>query len=174
MSKIVEGMAKCPECGNQYHVSLFRSLWGEHPEKRALVFNNLANVIKCSNCGYTERAAISFLYVDMVKQFAVWYDPVNDPDIDKEKPQYEQMFGKANFYVTAPKIRTWENFKETILQFERGELKAKPIDSRKSETMTRGFIEHINKENNKSKSGGCLTCLAFALMVTVGIALCFI
>ncbi|MBV3766147.1 hypothetical protein [Phocaeicola vulgatus] len=54
------------------------------------------------------------LYVDAVKQFAVWWEPVYDPQIDEMTVGFSKMLGHGNYYETAPRISDWEEFKETI------------------------------------------------------------
>mgnify|MGYP006373283531 FL=1 len=75
MSQQVEITATCPKCGHQYQGKLFRTLWGENEGFRKAVMNDNINICTCPKCGHSFHAPMSMLYVDGVKQFAVWWEP---------------------------------------------------------------------------------------------------
>ncbi len=127
MSKQVVTEVICEECGRTSKAQLFRSIWGEYPEYREIVFDNTINVVPCFRCGMRTRAPFSLLYVDAKRQFAVWYEPRPDPVVEHDTAFYRASFGPESYYATAPRVSDWEEFKHTILKFERGELQAKPI-----------------------------------------------
>lgn len=127
MSMMIEITVTCPECKKRYRDKIFRTIWGENESNREIVFNDEINSVQCPHCTQTVRIPASLLYVDADRQFAVWYEPTHDPQIDKNIENYDRIFNPGNFYVTAPRIPDWDEFKETILKFERGELKANPI-----------------------------------------------
>ena len=156
MSKQVEVKATCGNCGCSFKASLFRSIWGENPENRAIVFNDTINVMVCPHCKNRIHAPLALLYVDMNRQFAVWYEPEPDPMIDDDTRMYAGMFGPECFYVTAPRISDWQAFKHTILQFEQGQLRAKPV----SPTKVRAVLHAVAGAIPKSKRG-CLVSVLF-------------
>lgn len=84
------------------------------------------NVAKCPSCGDSTKLVFPFIYTNAKQHFAVWWEPEYDPQIDKDSAGYAGMLGEGNYLATAPRIRAWDEFKETILKFERGELKGKP------------------------------------------------
>ena len=131
---------------------IYSILWGDNPENRKLVFNDKLNFFHCRNCGEVINHSYfqPLLYVNKDQSFAIWFAPRFEEDtrfqamIDAlETPISHQMEAKIrndvegykrcflpadNYYVTAPITRTWEEFKNTIIKFESGELKGKPID----------------------------------------------
>jgi hypothetical protein len=135
MSRKVEVEAHCVNCECDFKASLFRSIWGEQPENREIVFNDTINVVVCPHCQTRIRVPFSLLYEDVDRQFAVWYEPEPDPTIDKDTRMYAAMFGPDCFYVTAPRVFDWEGFKRAILRFGGGELRA----SRGRADMTRNL-----------------------------------
>lgn len=88
------------------------------------------------------------------------------------------MMGAGNYLATAPRIKDWEDFKNTILKFERGELKAKPATvSKEMQDQMQGFLKHL-QDKNKKKNSGCLGVLGliicFGTSVVYGISKLFI
>ena len=110
------------------------------------------NFFHCRNCGEVINHSYfqPLLYVNKDQSFAIWFAPRFEDDtrfqamidaletpishqietkIRNDVEGYKRSFIPAdNYYVTAPIIRTWEEFKKTIIKFESGELKGKPID----------------------------------------------
>jgi hypothetical protein len=72
------------------------------------------------------------------------------------------MLGEGNYLATAPRIKSWSEFKNTILKFENGELKGKPgaIGKEMNDQM-QGFLKHLQDKNKKKNSG----CLGVALIL---------
>jgi hypothetical protein len=154
----------CPHCGNQFKTTVFRSIWGEHTENRNLVMSDQINVVICPNCNRRTKVPIALMYVDINKQFAVWWEPIPDPQIDSELIEYGKMFGQGNFYQTAPRIRDWEEFKETIRKFETGILRANPIRiSQQQQQAFQGAMRNMARDIKKKnrQNSGCL----FSLML---------
>jgi hypothetical protein len=127
MSMKVDMDLGCPECQTTFRATLFRSIWGEFPENRELVFSDKINVVSCPNCNFKSRMISSLLYVDMNRQFAVWYEPKPDVGVDKDTGIYAAMYGAASFYAKAPRIPDWGNFKRVITEYETGIRTASPI-----------------------------------------------
>ena len=122
MSKIINAEIKCPKCQHQFEVSLYRTIWGEKPENRELVMNNRINVETCPSCQEKIRIGFPFLFSNAIKQFAVWWEPFHDPDIEKMSAGFASISGKNGYLSSAPRIKNWEEFKSTIVKFEKGEL----------------------------------------------------
>lgn len=122
MSKLVDATITCPQCGKEYPVKLFRTLWGEHKELRDKVMNDEVNICTCPHCNYSFKAPFPFMYVDVHAGFAVWWEPVHDAGIDSDATGYARMFGESSYYATAPRIADWQEFKETISKYYRGDL----------------------------------------------------
>lgn len=170
MSKRVEVTATCPNCGKQYQGNLFRTVWGEHDSLRSAVMNNNINILECPHCGHKFHAPLAMLYVDVVKQFAVWWEPVYDPQIDEMTAGFSKMLGHGNYYETAPRISDWEEFKETINRYYSGELKGQSEEvTRRQKKAFSNMSAEISKKSNRS---GCLsmtflTVTATALIYTI-------
>jgi ribosomal protein L40E len=166
MSKRVNGKATCGRCGSEFPFALYRSIWGENAENRELVFNDSINILICPQCNTRNRASFSLLYVDMDRQFAVWYEPAPDPTIGQETQQYAAMFGPDNFYATAPRVSDWESFKQTILEFETGKRQAKPITAGEGKELLEGFVASLSPK--EERKGGCLSLVLLSLLVVGG------
>ena len=130
MSKTLDADALCPDCGAHFSVTLYRTIWGEFPENRELVFSDTINVASCTNCAFRHHVEFSLLYVDMRRQFAVWYEPTPDPQVDRDARIYASMFGPDGFYATAPRISDWNDFKKVVIEFETGLREATATDPR--------------------------------------------
>ena len=169
MSKRIEAKITCPRCKHQFDYTLYRSIWGEYPENRELVMSDKINVAKCPSCGDSTKLVFPFIYTNAKQHFAVWWEPEYDPQIDKDSAGYANMLGEGNYLATAPRIRAWDEFKETILKFERGELKGKPgTMSSGMEGQMKGFLKDLEKKNKKQNSG-CLGMVAVIITVAGGL-----
>lgn len=127
MSKLIDATITCPKCGKQYPTKLFRTIWGEHEECRNMVMNDKINVPECPHCHFSFKAPFPFMYVDVNKGFAVWWEPYYDATIDEDLKGYASMFGADSYYAQAPRVKDWNEFKQTIHRYYTGELKANPI-----------------------------------------------
>lgn len=119
MSKLIDVAVKCSTCGYKFEAQLYRSLWIEHEKYRDLVLDDHANLITCPSCKTSHRANFSLLCTNVKKQFAVWYEPTHDAQIDKDIALYSAQFGKNSFYATAPRIKNWNAFKEKLTELEK-------------------------------------------------------
>ncbi|NPD81188.1 hypothetical protein HPS57_04265 [Prevotella sp. PINT] len=162
MSKLIDATIKCPKCGKEYPVKLFRTIWGEHETNRNLVMNDEINVCTCNSCGFSFKASYPFMYVDVKEGFAVWWEPFHDNGIDADTAGYAKMFGAGSYYATAPRIANWETFKETIQKYYRGELKGGKIEKYDISALTNG-----KQPSNK----GCLTLIVFFVIFCAGLTL---
>lgn len=122
MSKKVEATIACPNCQNKFNVTLYRTIWGEYPENRNLVMNDEINVVACNNCWQKTKIPLPFMYTNSPKNFAVWWEPQYDPQIDEDKAVYQKATSANSYFSTAPRIEDWEDFKATIIKFEQGIL----------------------------------------------------
>lgn len=171
MSKRVEARITCPKCNHQFDFNLYRSIWGEYPENRELVMSDEINVATCPSCGTSTKLSFPFLYTHTPKpSFAVWWEPEYDSQIDSDSEGYIKMLGEGNYLATAPRITDWNDFKKTILKYERGELKAKEgVIGKKMHGQMQGFLKHIQEKNQKKQKSGCLGVLIFLLLFTSSI-----
>ena len=124
MSMQIDVHIACHVCGEEYDTKIYRTIWGEYPENRELVMSDKINIITCPHCGTKTPVAASLFYTNAKQEFAVWYEPVPDPMIDKDAAGYKQLMGPNGYLATAPRVKDWNEFKETIKKFESGELKS--------------------------------------------------
>ncbi len=126
MSKKTTAQIICPKCDNKFSFQLYRTIHGENPENRELVMLNQINVATCPSCGNSTKIPFALMYTNTDKQFAVWWEPEYDPQIDIDMKQHAEYANRlqAGFHLAnAPRVKDWEKFKETIRQFERGEIR---------------------------------------------------
>lgn len=165
MSKRLEATITCPNCRKQFEYTLYRSIWGEYPANRELVMSNKINVATCDICTTETKLVFPFMYTNAKQCFAVWWEPVYDPQIDTDTDGYISMLGKDNYLATAPRIKDWEEFKNTIIKFENGELETKPPEmSPKLNNLMEGVIKDLEK-NSKKKSGCLGAIMAFVFII---------
>lgn len=126
MSKQIEVRITCPKCGTKFTGKVYRTIWGEYPENRQLVMDDKINVVHCKNCNDKLRIPIPLMYTNAKQTFAVWWEPKYDPQIDKDVESYIAATGATSYFSTAPRIKSWEEFKNTIIKFEKGILKGNP------------------------------------------------
>lgn len=171
MSKRIDAQITCPHCQHRFNYTLFRSIWGEYPENRELVMSDKINVATCPICNVTTKLPFPFIYTNAEQHFAVWWEPEFDLQIGKDCEGYVQMLGPGNYLATAPRIKDWKEFKNTILKFERGELKGKAGEiTSEMQGQMQDFLKHIKKENNEQKSG-CLG--SFVLIIGFGLGIAY-
>ncbi len=156
MSKRIEAKLTCPNCSIQFDFMLYRSIWGKYPENRELVMTDQINVATCPSCNHSSKIQYPFFYTEHNKHFAVWWEPEYDVEIDRDTEGYVKMFGEGNYFATAPRIKSWIEFKNTILKFENGELKGKPITMGNDTIKQMAVFTKQTNDQNKKKSSGCL------------------
>lgn len=155
MSQRINITITCPQCNNQFDSTLYRSIWGEYPENRELVMFDKINVVTCPHCGITTKLPFPFIYTNAKQLFAVWWEPNYDSQIDKDSEGYVKLLGRGNYLATAPRIKDWDEFKQTIIRFENGDLKTSPIN----------IEDNMKKQKDdflKEKKG----CLFFFFLLT--------
>lgn len=118
MSKQLPARIRCPDCAHQFDTTVYRSIWIEYPENRKLIFDDRINVVTCPACDSDLRLPAPLLCANVTKQFAVWYEPYPDADVEKDVQLYAQHHGPRGFYAMAPRIREWTAFKEKIVELE--------------------------------------------------------
>lgn len=165
MSKRIEIKVICPECSHQFDYTLYRSIWGEYPENRELVMSDKINVSTCPSCNKSTKIPFPFIYTNAKQHFAVWWEPEYDSQIDKDSIGYAKLLGEDNYLAKAPRIKDWNEFKETILKFENGILKGS-IGS-KSEEMRGQVADMLKKVQSQNKSG----CLGILILLIICISL---
>jgi len=116
----------CSSCGHSFEATLYRTIWGEHDENRKLVLNDLINVVECPSCHIKTKVEYALFYNDTNVFCGVWWEPHPEPEIDQCAAGWVQMWGADNYMAQAPRIKDWDEFKETILKFYTGELKGTP------------------------------------------------
>jgi len=150
MSKRIEAQISCPHCSNRFDYTLFRSIWGEYPENRALVMEDKINVATCPSCNTSTKLLYAFIYTNADQDFAVWWEPQYDPHIDKDSKGYAAALGEGNYLAAAPRIEDWEEFKNTIIKFETGVLKGKPGNfSKDMGSQVKGALKHRGGKKKK-------------------------
>lgn len=160
MSRRIESKITCPSCNHQFDFTLYRSIWGEYAENRALVMSDKINVATCPSCNLPTKLQYPFIYTNTKQHFAVWWEPEFDAQIDRDSIGYAKMLGAENYLATAPRIKSWSEFKNTILKFENGELVGKVGSMDKAmNDQIQGFLKHT-KDQNKNKG-----CLGIALIL---------
>ncbi len=154
MSKIINAEIKCPKCQHQFEVSLYRTIWGERPENRELVMNNRINVKTCPSCQEEIRIVFPFLYTNAIKQFAVWWEPFHDPSIDTMRDGFASISGENGYLASALRIKDWEEFKNTIVKFEKGEIQnpfhenSKDLAQQRKDLLK--ALKKLNDNNDKN------------------------
>ncbi len=163
MSKIVNIQIECPQCEKQYVAKIFRTLWGDgcNADNFETRLKDSTNVVTCPHCGHSFRLPLSLMYVDVQKGFAVWWEPQPDAGIDADSQSYAAMFGADSYYAKAPRVKDWDEFKQTIRRYYTGELKAKPITKYDLGTLK----QVVSKAAPSQEKGGCQGAFVL-LMVT--------
>jgi len=158
MSKKYEIEEKCPACSLPFKLTMYRSIWGEHPENREIVMSDAVNVAKCRACRLEIKIAASLFYTNAPNTFAVWWEPNPDPQIDADREGYIKLGGANCYLATAPRVKEWNEFKDTILKFERGELKGGPLTFSGD---LQGAFKAMADSSRSKKKGGCLGLMLF-------------
>jgi len=122
MSKKVEIEASCPFCSFGQTVTFYTSVnVSLEPELREKIFEDEVNTFICLNCSKTCLISADLLYHDMDNKFAVWFCPEGDIP-EEEKKMSEKIIksiGLGEYLSKAPVTYTWDEFKKTILIFEK-------------------------------------------------------
>ena len=68
--------AKCPACGEESQVEVWRSMnVTQDPDAKELLLAGTVNVFQCPKCRYESLLDVDFLYHDMERKFSVQYYP---------------------------------------------------------------------------------------------------
>lgn len=162
MSKKLDAIIKCPQCSNKYDVKLYRTVWGEYKDMRDMVLNDKVNICTCPHCNYSFKAPYPFMYVDVKAGFAVWWEPTHDTGIDSDTAAYARMFGAKSYYATAPRVQDWQEFKNTIMKYYRGELVGGKVEKMDFSAL---------KQTSNTKGRGCVLSLLLILVTGVSLAI---
>lgn len=157
MSKLLDATIRCPQCGHEYPVKLFRTIWGEHESLRNKVMSGDVNVCSCPHCSFSFKAPFPFMYVDVKAGFAVWWEPEYDAGIDSDTAAYASMFGPNSYYAKAPRVKDWDEFVETIRKYYRGELQGGKIE--------KFDFASLQQQNKKPQQKGCLGLLVLLIVI---------
>lgn len=170
MSQRIKIAIECPNCHGHYEQDFFRTLWGENENLRKSVMTDKVNIAECPHCHHKFHLPLAMLYVDAVKKFAVWWEPVYDSQIDEMTAGFSRMLGPGNYYETAPRITDWNEFKEIINKYYSGELKGQSDEvTHRQERQITGALESLVKDLEKKKGkkkSGCLSSLMFIVFIT--------
>lgn len=98
---------------------LYRTIWVEYPVNMELIATDRINVVHCPVCGLSERQPFPFLATNVRKHVAVWYEPIPDPNIDADVVLFRQHYGDGSFFVKAPRIKSWEEFKSFLIELDK-------------------------------------------------------
>lgn len=120
MSMILDACITCPSCGHSFDAKVYRSIWGEVPENRQLVFSDRVNNELCLGCGAQLKLPFALFYTNRDREFAVWYEPYHDPVVDEDARGYAEVYGADYYLACAPRVRDWDEFKSAIQDFEDG------------------------------------------------------
>jgi hypothetical protein len=154
MSKKIGAHITCPNCGNVFPTELYRTIWIEYPDNRAMIFDNKINVVTCPKCNHVEKLEFPFLCTNVKKKLAVWYEPFPDHDVDRDVAEFCKHMGLNSFYAKAPRVADWEEFKRTIVNLEAISEHAIGNDVEISNEMNqtiREFVNDVKKDASKDK-----------------------
>lgn len=170
MSKQIELKITCPSCTCQFTGTFYRSIWGEYPENRALVMSDKINVAACPSCKRSIKVPLPLFYTNKTQEFAIWWEPNHDPQIDMEAKSYASVLGQNNYLAVAPRIKDWAEFKKTILRFEqqRQIQSNKSIENTALQRNLKEFVKHLQNQEKK-KNNGCAGMLLFFLMASASL-----
>lgn len=143
MSMQFDAELDCPACGSKFTAKLYRTIWGEYPENRALVMQDKINVVTCPHCGKMTRVIAPLFYTNSRQQFAVWYEPYHDPMIDNDAAGYARIKGPNFYLAAAPRIADWEEFKAKIEELEQTSTPSEPTaeDMAETESFLKRFLD---------------------------------
>lgn len=116
MSKRVQAVAVCPQCDSKFKVEIYRTVWGEREDFRYQIASDEINLVLCPTCNASIHCASSLLYNDTDIQFAVWWEPRFDAEIDTSMAYWREKFGPNLYLCNAPRIQDWLEFKTKIAQ----------------------------------------------------------
>jgi len=122
MSNEVNLNIPCPFCGNNQTVSAYTSVNVTlDPHLRLEVFDDNLNSFTCLECEMISLIPIGLLYHDMDRRFGVWYCPSGDvpEEVKRLFEEMSHMHGVGEYLSQAPTTCNWEEFKGTIIKFEK-------------------------------------------------------
>lgn len=65
MSKKVRANIRCPKCNHEAPSELYRSIWVEEPQNRALILSDAINAVTCPKCKLRQRLEFPFLATNL-------------------------------------------------------------------------------------------------------------
>jgi hypothetical protein len=135
LSKKVTYKIPCPECKEFDDYQIFHSVNTNIEDIVNKLLNDKINFVKCKNCGNTFHVLASFLFNNIEKLYAIYFNPDSFEQNEKESINIKKMLGD-NFYLANPsKFKDWELFKQ--------ELKIKE-----------GILKKVNIEDTRNFSSG--------------------
>jgi hypothetical protein len=118
MSLIQKHVIPCPQCKNTSEHDISHSINTSIDNVVSEILTDKINFVKCPFCGNEFQVKTGLLFNNMVKQYAVYYNPKSFDSIEEECKNLKKMFGN-NFYLANPsKFSDWDLFKEEIKRME--------------------------------------------------------
>jgi hypothetical protein len=109
------------------------------------------------------------MYADKDRQFAVWYEPVPGDTFTEGLSQVYAVAGMT-YFLLAPRISDWEEFKKAIKEFETGQRRPSPDEAKKAadEAAKLREIGKVLMDMRNRGNRGCLVSILLFLMVAGG------
>ena len=135
MSRLATYNIPCPECKEFSEYQIFHSVNTNTENVVNKLLNDKINFVKCKYCKNIFHIKASFLFNNIKKMYAIYFNPDSFEQNEKESINIKKMLGD-NFYLSNPsRFKDWELFKK--------ELKRKE-----------GIVKKVNLENSRDFSSG--------------------
>lgn len=141
MAKRITKMFECPQCKEQAEIEMWDSVNGTlNPQLKAHLLDGTLFNWTCPHCGKTVRILYPLLYIDMVKQFLVWFGKpeARNPEL------YEKMTLDGYEFRNA---RNYNELIEKIVVMENG------LDDHTLELMKFSIAQSILKQTEGGTKG---------------------
>ncbi|MEB2774563.1 CpXC domain-containing protein [Algoriphagus sp. D3-2-R+10] len=118
MSKLVNYSIPCPQCKVISEQKIFHSVNTNIDDIAEKLLRDEINFVRCNKCGNSFHVKAGFLFNNIKKMYAVYYNPTSFEENERESQNIKKMLGD-NFYLANPtRFKDWEQFKVEVRKRE--------------------------------------------------------
>lgn len=112
----------CPNCNKLGNGNFYTSINTNEPEAIHLILEDKINRVNCKNCDFQFTIIKSFLFNNIKKGYALYYNPIDLKSIDKSNESIKKILGEDHYMLNPIKFSNWKDFQNELYKREMSTL----------------------------------------------------
>lgn len=109
----------CPKCQKLDSAEFYTSINTNEPNAIDLILEDKINKINCKKCNHKIIVMKSFLFNNIVNEYALYYNPIDLEAIDKSNENLKKILGHDHYLLHPTKFNNWKEFQNEIIKREK-------------------------------------------------------